>query len=159
MPAQPRRSHVGQRVLRVENPPLLKGRGQFIDDLPVKTGTLHAAFLRSPHAHAEIVSIDTSAARARPGVRAVVTGQDVAALTDPLIVGFATAMEYRGIAVDRVRYVGEPIAVVCATSRYLAEDALDHIRVEYRALPAVVDPVAATAADAPVLHPAVGSNV
>src|SRR6516225_116940 len=92
---------VGQRVLRVENPPLLKGRGQFIDDLPVKTGTLHAAFLRSPHAHAEIVSIDTTAARAREGVRAVVTGQDVAALTDPLIVGFATAMEYRGIALDR----------------------------------------------------------
>ena len=159
MPAQPRRSHVGQRVLRVENPPLLRGRGQFIDDLPVKTGTLHAAILRSPHAHADIVAIDTSPALARPGVRAVVTGQDVAALTDPLIVGFATAMEYRGIAVDRVRYVGEPVAVVCGTSRYLAEDALDHIRVEYRALPAVVDPIAATAADAPVLHPAVGCNV
>jgi 2-furoyl-CoA dehydrogenase large subunit len=157
--AKARVPYVGQRVLRVENPPLLKGRGQFIDDLPVKTGTLHAAFLRSPHAHAEIVSIDTSAARARPGVRAVVTGQDVAALTDPLIVGFATAMEYRGIAVDRVRYVGEPVAVVCATDRYLAEDALDDIRVEYRPLPAIVDPVAAAGPNAPVLHPGVGSNV
>src|SRR5260370_23021440 len=71
--AKARVPYVGQRVLRVENPPLLKGRGQFIDDLPVKTGTLHAAFLRSPHAHAEIVSIDTSAARARPSVRAAVT--------------------------------------------------------------------------------------
>src|SRR5436190_14902629 len=92
---------VGKRVLRVENPALLKGQGRFIDDLPVKKGTLHAAFLRSPHPHAEIVSIDVSNALACPGVRAVVTGQDVAALTDPLIVGFATPMEYRGIAVDR----------------------------------------------------------
>ncbi len=153
MPSEPRQAYVGQRVLRVENPPLLRGRGQFIDDLPVKTGTLHAAILRSPHAHAEIASIDTAGALARPGVRAVVTGQDVAALTDPLIVGFATAMQYRGIAVDRARYVGEPIAIVCATSRYLAEDALDHIRVDYRPLPAVVDPIAATAPEAPVLHP------
>jgi 2-furoyl-CoA dehydrogenase large subunit len=159
MPSLPRQTHVGQRVLRVEDPPLLRGRGQFIDDLPVKTGTLHAAILRSPHAHAEIVSIQTAGALAQPGVRAVVTGQDVAARTDPLIVGFATAMEYRGIAVDRVRYVGEPVAVVCAATRYLAEDALDHIHVDYRPLPAVVDPIAATAADAPVLHPGVGSNV
>jgi 2-furoyl-CoA dehydrogenase large subunit len=159
MPAQPGRLHVGQRVLRTENPPLLRGRGQFIDDLPTKSGTLHAAILRSPHAHAEIVAIDTAGALACPGVRAAVTGQDVAALTDPLIVGFATAMEYRGIAVGRVRYVGEPVAIVCATSRYLAEDALDHIRVEYRPLPAVVDPIAAAEPGAPVLHPGVGSNV
>jgi 2-furoyl-CoA dehydrogenase large subunit len=159
MPSESRQAYVGQRVLRVENPALLRGRGQFIDDLPVKAGTLHAAILRSPHAHAEIVSIDTAGALACPGVRAVVTGQDVAALTDPLIVGFATAMQYRGIAVDRVRYVGEPVAIVCAASRYLAEDALDHIRVEYHPLRAVVDPIAATKPDAPVLHPAVGSNV
>src|SRR5262245_27067753 len=105
--------YVGQRVLRVENPPLLRGRGQFIDDLPVKTGPLHVAILRSPHAHAEIIGIDVSRARALTGVRAVVTGRDVAALTDPLIVGFATPMRYYGIAVDRVRYVGEPVAVVC----------------------------------------------
>jgi 2-furoyl-CoA dehydrogenase large subunit len=156
---QTRKGYVGQRVLRVENPPLLRGRGQFIDDLPVKSSTLHAAILRSPHPHAEIVSIDISAALGRPGVRAVVTGQDVAALTDPLIVGFATPMQYRGIAVDRVRYVGEPVAIVCAATRYLAEDALEHIRVAYRPLPAVVDPIAATAADAPILHPAAGSNV
>jgi len=156
---QQRQGFVGQRVLRVENPPLLKGRGQFIDDLPVKTGTLHVAILRSPHAHAEIASIDVSAALQCPGVRAVVTGQDVAKLTDPLIVGFATPMTYYGIAVDRVRYVGEPVAIVCAADRYLAEDALDYIRIEYKLLPAVVEPVAAAAADAPVLHPAVGSNV
>lgn len=81
---QTRKGYVGQRVLRVEDPPLLRGRGQFIDDLPVKSGTLHVAILRSPHPHADIVSIDVSAALRQPGVRAVVTGQDVAALTDPL---------------------------------------------------------------------------
>ena len=68
-------------------------------------------------------------------------------------------MKYYGIAVDRVRYVGEPVAIVCAANRYLAEDALEHIQVDYRPLPAVVDPVAAAATDAPVLHPDVGSNV
>ena len=154
-----RQSYVGRRVLRVEDPPLLRGRGQFIDDLPVKRGTLHVAILRSPHAHADIAAIDTSKALLRPGVRAVVTGRDVAALTDPLIVGFATPMKYYGIAVERVRYVGEPVAVICAATRYLAEDALDDIQVDYRPLPAVVDPIAAAQSDAPILHPAVGSNV
>ena len=153
------RAFVGQRILRSENPQLLKGRGQFIDDLPTKSGTLHAAVLRSPFPHADIAAIDTSDALTCPGVRAIITGRDVAALTDPLIVGFATPMEYYGIAVDRVRYVGEPVAIVCAANRYLAEDALERIKVNYRALPAVVDPVAAAQGDAPVLHPAVGSNV
>jgi 2-furoyl-CoA dehydrogenase large subunit len=156
---QARKPYVGQRVLRVENPPLLRGRGQFIDDLPSRPGALHVAILRSPHPHAEIVAIDASKALACSGVRAVVTGREVAALTDPLIVGFATPLQYYGIAVDRVRYVGEPVAVICAATRYLAEDALEQVRVDYRALPAVVDPLAATAADAPVLHPAAGSNV
>lgn len=151
--------YVGQRILRVEDAPLLRGRGQFIDDLPVKTGTLHVAILRSPHAHADIAAVDTSKALLRPGVRAVVIGRDVAELTDPLIVGFATPMKYYGIAVERVRYVGEPVAIVCATTRYLAEDALEHIQVDYRPLPAVVDPIAAARLDAPVLHPEVGSNI
>jgi 2-furoyl-CoA dehydrogenase large subunit len=158
-PVPMRATYVGQRVLCVENPPLLRGRGQFVDDLPVKPGTLHAAILRSPHPHAEIVAIDASQALARAGVRAVITGCDVAALTDPLIVGFGTPMRYYGIAVDRARYVGEPVAIVCAASRYLAEDALEHIRVDYRPLPAVVDPLAAAAPGAPALHPTVGSNV
>jgi 2-furoyl-CoA dehydrogenase large subunit len=159
VPLQAHKPYVGQRVLRVENPTLLRGRGQFIDDLPTKPGMLHVAILRSPHAHAEIISIDASKALARPGVRTVVTGQEVAALTDPLIVGFATPMQYYGIAVGRVRYVGEPVAIVCAATRYLAEDALEEIHVDYRPLPAVVDPIAATAAGAPILHPAIGSNV
>src|SRR5262245_47311404 len=93
-PLAPEASYIGQRVLRVENPPLLRGRGQFVDDIAVKPGTLHAAILRSPHPHAEIVAIDASEALGRPGVRAVITGLDVAALIDPLIVGFATPMHY-----------------------------------------------------------------
>jgi 2-furoyl-CoA dehydrogenase large subunit len=157
--AEARHNYVGQAVLRVENGPLLKGLGQFVDDLPTKKGTLHAAILRSPLPHAEIAAIETEAARRQPGVRAVITGRDVATITEPFIIGFATPIDYRGIAVDRVRYVGEPVAIVCATDRYAAEDALDHIRVSYRPLPAVVDPVAAAAPGAPLLHPVAGSNV
>jgi 2-furoyl-CoA dehydrogenase large subunit len=151
--------HVGQRVLRLEDGPLLRGSARFVDDLPVKPGTLHAAILRSPHPHAEIVSIDTSAARAAPGVAAVITRAQVLEHTDAFIIGLTTPLEYRCLATDRVRFVGEPVAVVLAADRYRAEDALDLIRVEYRQLPAVVDPIAATRPDAPVLHPKVGSNV
>ena len=82
-----------------------------------------------------------------PGVAAVITRDDVLALTDPFIIGLTTPLEYRCLATDRVRFVGEPVAVVLASDRYLAEDALDAIKVEYRPLPAVIDPVAAVAAD------------
>ena len=151
--------YVGQRVLRRENPALLKGHGKFIDDLPVSPGTLHAAILRSPYPHAHIRGIDVEKALAMPGVRAVVTGAEIEALTKPLIVGFANPMKYYGIATDRVRYVGEPVAIVCATDRYKAEDAMDMIEVDYEPLPAVVDPVKAEAEDACVLHPGAASNV
>lgn len=151
--------HVGRSVLRTENRALLTGRGLYMDDLPVKTGTLHAAVLRSPHAHAEIVSIDASACLSRPGVHAVITGQDMLKYTDNFKLAFDTPMDYRGLAVDRVRFIGEPVAVVCATSRYRAEDALDDIKVEYQPLPAVMDPVAALAEDATVIHPKIGSNL
>ena len=150
--------HVGRRVLRSENRSLLIGEGGFVDDLPTGPGTLHAAFLRSPHPHAGIVSIDCSEALRIPGVHAVVTGEDMARETDPMITGFRSHVDYYGMAVGRVRYVGEPVAVVAAADRYLAEDALDAIEVEYRALPAVVDPMEATAPDAPLLHPEAGSN-
>jgi 2-furoyl-CoA dehydrogenase large subunit len=150
---------VGKRVLRLEDPALLRGRARFVDDLPVKPGTLHAAILRSPHAHAEIISIDASKALRAPGVAAVITRDDVLALTDPFIIGLTTPLEYRCLATDRVRFVGEPVAVVLASDRYLAEDALELISIEYRPLPAVIDPVAAARPDAPVLHPKVGSNI
>ena len=150
---------VGRSIPRVEDPALLAGRGRFIDDLGVPPGTLHAAILRSPHPHAEIESIDCSAARAADGVFAILTGADVKALTASLVVGVKAPIECWPIAVERARYVGEPVAVVVASDRYRAEDALDLIEVAYRPLPAVVDPLAATAAGAPILHPAVESNV
>ena len=157
-PAAERR-YVGQRVLRRENPPLLKGQGKFIDDLPVAPGTLHAAILRSPYPHAHVRGIDAEAALALRGVKAIVTGKDIEELCDPLIVGFANPMEYYGIATDRVRYVGEPVAIVCATDRYVAEDALDLIEVDYDPLPAAVDPVEATSPEACVLHPGADTNI
>jgi 2-furoyl-CoA dehydrogenase large subunit len=152
-------AYVGRSVLRTEDRSLLIGRGRYMDDLPVKTGTLHAAVLRSPYAHAEILSIDTSACRSRPEVFAVITGKEMCEYTDSMKLAVDTPMEYRGLAVDRVRFVGEPVAVVCATDRYRAEDALDDIKIEYRPLPAVVDPVAAIAEGASVIHPRIGSNL
>ena len=153
-----RKPLVGQRILRVEDQTLLRGQGIFMDDVACARGTLHAAFLRSPHAHARIRHIDVSAALALRGVKAVITGEDLRPLTKPLIVGFKNPMDYRGIALDKVRYVGEPVAVVCATDRYRAEDALKLIRVDYEVLEAVVDPIRACADGAPVLHEAAGSN-
>lgn len=150
---------VGRSVERVEDAALLTGRGRYIDDLGVKPGTLHAAFLRSPHAHADIVSINVEAARALPGVVAVLVGSDIAAITGTLVSSVRTPIEARAIAVERVRYVGEPVAIAVAADRYQAEDALDLIEVEYRQRPAVVDPEAALAAGAPILHEQVGSNL
>lgn len=150
---------LGQAVERVEDLSLLTGSALFGDDLPLRAGTLHAAILRSPHAHAEILSIDASKALARPGVAAVITGPEVRAATEPFIVGVKAPIEDWALAVDRVRYVGEPVAVVVAGDRYKAEDALDAIEVAYRPLPPVVDPLAAMQPDAPLLHPQCGSNV
>ncbi|MEO8080296.1 MAG: molybdopterin cofactor-binding domain-containing protein [Caldimonas sp.] len=144
---------------RVEDDALLCGRGRFADDLGVAARTLHAAVLRSPHAHAELVSVDASAALALPGVRAVLTGADVQRWSQPFVVGVKQPMQHWALAVDRVRYAGEPVAVVVAEDRYRAEDALDAVVVEYRALPAVVGIERACADDAPLLHEGVGSNV
>jgi len=152
-------THVGQSVPRVEDDALLSGRGRYGDDIGVRPGTLHAAVLRSPHAHAELLQLEASAALAMPGVRAVLTGEDVQRWSQPFVVGVKQPMKHWALAVDRVRYVGEAVAVVIAESRYLAEDALDAIRVSYRSLPAVIDIEKAMTPEAPVLHPAVGSNV
>lgn len=157
-PAAPARE-LGRARERVEDAALLRGLGRYGDDLPTPPGTLHAAVLRSPHAHARLGAVDASAALERPGVRAVLTGEDVRAWGAPFPVGVRQPMEHWCLAVDTVRYVGEPVAVVIAEDRYLAEDALDAVTVEYEPLPVVVDPEAAAEADAPVLHPAVGGNV
>ena len=152
-------SWVGRSIERVEDAALLSGHGRFIDDLGVRPGTLHAAILRSPHAHAHIRSLDVDAARRAAGVAAVVTGAEVTALATSLVVGVRAPIQCWPIAVDRVRYMGEPVAVVVAQDRYLAEDALDLIDVEYEALPAVVDPLAALEPGAPVLHEGLGGNL
>ena len=115
--------------------------------------------LRSPHAHAEIVSLDAAAALSMPEVVTVLTGAEVAAWSRAFIAGVKQPMRHYALAVDRVRYTGEPVAVVAARDRYAAEDALERIEVEYRELDPVVDPVAAAAPGAPLLHRDVGSNV
>ena len=150
---------VGRSIPRVEDAALLTGHGRFIDDLGTRPGTLHAAFLRSPHAHADIVSIDVSSAKQAPGVVAVLDGEDVKALTSSLVVGVKAPVECWPIAVGRVRFVGEPVAIVVATDRYLAEDAIDLIDVRYQARPSVIDPLSALRSDAPVLHGGFAGNV
>ncbi|MFO1292132.1 MAG: xanthine dehydrogenase family protein molybdopterin-binding subunit [Rubrivivax sp.] len=149
--------YVGKPVNRVEDPSLVSGSVAFIDNLALP-GMLHCAILRSPHPHARIVRIDTSAALGLEGVEAVVTGEDFKRWCNPAY----TAPEGWGthsIAVDKVRFVGEPVAAVAASSRYLAEDALELIEVEYELLPPLANPEAALAPGAPLLYEERGSNV
>jgi len=150
---------VGQSVERSEDARLLAGTARFADHYPTAAGTLHAAILRSPHAHAEIISIDTSAAEAQPGVAAVITGDQIKAETDPYIVIIKKPLDEWSLAVDRVRYTGQPVALVLAADRYLAEDALEHIAVRYRPLEAVIHPEVAATDGAPQIHPDAGSNL
>ena len=150
---------MGQSLPRVEDAALLTGRGRYIDDLGAMPGTLHAAILRSPHAHAVITSIDVARAAALPGVAAVLTGADLRAITASLVVGVKAPVECWPIAADRVRYVGEPVAIAIAADRYLAEDALDLIDVRYAPLPAVIDPLAALQPGAPLLHEGFPGNL
>lgn len=150
---------VGRSVERVEDAALLTGTGRFADDYPLPAGGAHAAFLRSPYPHADILSVDSTAALALEGVLAVVTGEDVQAWTQPFIVGVKQPMRHWCLAVDRVRYVGEPVAVVVAADRYVAEDALELIVVDYAVRPAVVDARASLETEAPTLHDEVGANL
>jgi 2-furoyl-CoA dehydrogenase large subunit len=144
---------------RVEDEALLRGEGWFIDDLSPLPHIAEAAVVRSTEAHARIVSIDTSAALAVPGVVGVLTGEDVAALSRPFPSAIGRAVEQWAAAVGVVRYAGEPVAVVVASDRYIAEDAAELVAVEYDPLPVAASPEAAMATGAPVLHEAVGSNV
>ena len=111
---------VGKSVPRKEDPKLLTGRAQYVGDVTV-TGMLHGAVLRSPHANARIRSIDTSRAKALPGVVAVLTGADAAGLIEPMTAFCAEPVPQHAIAVERVRFPGEAVAAVAATSRYIAE--------------------------------------
>src|SRR5438552_10482804 len=150
---------IGRPVKRVEDRRLITGRGSFIDDLPTAVNIHHAAIVRSPHAHARIHGYDVATALAMEGVIAVITGADVAKHTKPFPVGVSAPVHYYGAATDRVRFVGEPVAVVVARTRVQAEDAVDAVRVDYEPLPAVIDVERALEPGAPVLHEAVGSNL
>ena len=153
---------VGARVPRLEDPRLLTGQGSYVDDhRPARM--LHAAFLRTPYAHARIVRIDAEAARALPGVAAVLTGEDMARDCKPVRAGSRMpaykVTSFPALAQGKVRYTGEAVAMVAAESRYLAEDAVDRIVVEYEPLPAVAAMEQALAPGAPVLHEEAGDNL
>jgi CO/xanthine dehydrogenase Mo-binding subunit len=148
---------VGRSVPRVEDPLLLTGRAEFIDNVTLPR-MLHCAILRSPYPHARIKGIDTSKAVALASVVSVVTGEDAQRWTDP----GPTAPEGWGghcLAVEKVRFVGEPVAAVAATSRYAAEDALELIEVDYEPLPAIADPVKAMQPDSPLVFEERETNV
>ncbi len=147
---------VGQSIPRGGDRRLLTGAGRYVDDIHLP-GTAHAAFVRSPHAHALVRAIDRAAALAHPGVLGVWTGAEVATLLRPQIVEGGDLLPDRRIvrwplATDRVRHVGDPVAVVIAESRYAARDAAALIAVEYEPLRATVEPEAASTPDAPILH-------
>jgi len=149
---------IGKPVKRIEDRRLLMGRGRFMDNLRLGP-MLHLAILRSPYAHARILKIDASKALKQAGVVTVLTGEDVAKMTKPFAVGVLNPPKYYCMAVNKVRYVGEPVAAVVAKDRYIAEDALELIDVEYEPLPAVVDAEKAMRSDAPLLHEELGTNV
>lgn len=151
--------YVGQALTRLEDPALLTGRGNFLDDLDPVPGTLVAAVVRSPHPHARIRSVDLDRARAHPGVATVIGPDEVRKTLKPFPLSLRAPMPYYPTGVDKVRFVGEPVAVVVATDRYTAEDAAELVDVEYELLPAVVDTDAALSPDAPLLHDTADSNV
>jgi 3-oxo-Delta1-steroid hydratase/dehydrogenase large subunit len=148
---------VATPMQRVEDGMLVTGRAEFIDNMTLP-GMLHCAMLRSPHAHARIKSIDTSAAEKLPGVMGVVTGADAKQTTAPAM-SFPEGWGGYCIAVDKVMYVGQVVAAVAATSRYIAEDAVELIEVEYEPLPAVMDANKAIQPDSPVINEARGNNI
>lgn len=154
----------GERVQRNEDTRLLTGRGLFVDDVQ-PPDLLHGAVLRSPHARARILRIETGRARAMPGVAAVYTHADLPSpLGDPLpkLIPHPTLIHHKtqvALARGEVRHVGEPVAFVVASSRYLAEDAAEAIEVDYEPLPAVVDLEAALAPGGPLVHEDAGTNV
>jgi carbon-monoxide dehydrogenase large subunit len=153
---------VGQSLRRIEDPPLLAGRGRFLDDLR-RPGMLTVAFVRSPHAHARVLGVTVEAALAVPGVVAALTGEDARHLARP----FAPRLDAPGyratawpvLATDRVRFVGEAVAAVVAADRYVAEDAAGEVRARYEPLPPVTDAERAMEPGAARLHDGIPGNV
>jgi carbon-monoxide dehydrogenase large subunit len=154
---------IGARAKRADDPRLLTGRGRYVDDVTLPR-MVHAAFVRSAHAHARLTRVSLDRARQAPGVVGVLTGDAVARLCKPYR---GVLLHYKGmktgamlpLAVERVRYVGEPIVVIAAESRAAADDAAALVGIEYEPLPAVLAPDAALAEGAPVIHPELGDNI
>lgn len=155
--------YIGQPSPRVDAARLLQGRGRFVDDETLPR-MVHAAFVRSPHAHAKILKIETANAKSAPGVIAIYTGDDLAEHVTPYV-GVLTHMKglrsapQHPLAVGIARWQGEPVVMVIATSRALAEDACELVQVDYDELPPVVDTETALDGDAPVIHPEFGNNL
>ncbi len=159
--------YFGERIKRNEDPRLLTGQGLYVDDVDLPH-MLHAAFLRSPYAHARIKRIDVSQALRRQGVVAVYTANDLGDYwkPGPLLVSPPPVKDIVfnqktqvPLAKDKVKFAGEPVAMVVAESRYIAEDALADIQVDYEPLPAVVDLEKALQPDSPLVHEDIGSNI
>src|SRR2546426_2542804 len=141
---------IGRAVKRKEDPDLLTGKAQFIADAEMP-GMLHMAVLRSPYAHARITAINANGALELPGGTVVITGADAARMSIPLF-GLPPGWSTHCLAVEKLWYVGEPVAAVAAQDRYCAEDALEKITVEYEPLPVVADPAKALAPDSPLVQ-------
>lgn len=154
----------GTAIRRKEDPRLITGKGTYVDDIQLP-GMLYAVVLRSPHAHARIVSVDTAKAAAAPGVVAVYTGRDIEGKVGAIPTAWLPpdselkTPAHPALAVDRVRYVGDGVAFVVAETRAQAKDALELIDVTYERLPAVVDQVAAMGEGVPLLHDDAPGNV
>jgi carbon-monoxide dehydrogenase large subunit len=153
---------VGADVSRIEDKRILTGRGRYVDDIRLPD-MVHAAFVRSPFPHATIDAIDTSAALALPGVLCVITGREVEAVTAPFQGGIPVpgmkVQQYHGLATDRARFVGDPVAIVVADTRAIAEDAAQLVDVDYGVLPPVADTTTALGPGAPVLFPELDDNL
>src|SRR6201997_4538738 len=157
----PQKGWAGQSVPRKEDKRLVQGEGVFVDDVK-RHGMGYVFFVRSPYAHAHITSIDVSKAEAIKGVYGTLTGEEVAALTDPffqLSTPPGAHLKDYALAVGKVRFVGEPVVAVVAETRELARDASELVEVEYEPLTAIVDARKAQDGSAPVLHDEAGGNL
>src|SRR5271167_2664320 len=160
--AAPSTPYVGQSLRRREDLKFLTGKGRYVDDIKLP-GMLYLAILRSPHAHARITGVELSAATAAAGVRLALAGADltgkIANIKPNWIVPGTVVPDRPVMAVDRVRFVGECVALVVAETREAADDALERIDVSYEPLTAVVAEEAAIADGAPLLHQNVSNNI
>jgi aerobic carbon-monoxide dehydrogenase large subunit len=157
--------YTGASIKRSEDPRILTGGGRYVDDVKLP-GMLHAAFVRSPLAHARVLSVDVSAARALPGVVAAFTGAELEEITIPgpdalsaLMGGAGPTPEFTLLATDKVRFVGDPVAVIIAESRYVAEDGCELVEVEYDELPPVANASVALDPASPALFANLGDNI